>query len=678
MMLAIPLAHLVAACGDANNGADRSRNGVDTGPEPVWPASALIIVVDGVRTDEFSRTEPSDLTGDPGTELAAQVWATIAPHGTVIRTLLNTGVTITAPAHAAMLIGRAEPYANFPMDDGVGTYRPVLPTLFEEATEQLALPEGQVVFMTNTALLEGLAHSLYPGAGDGAVWLDVPDPIEDGKGTTDAEVLDALQLRIQRDHPRLVVVNLHSVDRAGHYGEDGAYVTMVETVAQELAGFWNWLEREESSYADSLLLMITSDHGRHRPAGDDAWRNHGDSCSGCREVPFFLTGGGAEAGLELQGAYAHSDLMPTVAAHLGVTLPWAEGIPLSEAGNGFEGVIRSGEYNITAGGNVRAVQVWLDDREARSEVRVDDILVSTPGTMGAEAPVVVSSAIGDLVCFRELQQVRGDLPWVPRCLVRHDAGEWLDIGFPDPEVNPYWRAAAAVRNDTMWVAWADNSTGVADLHKGAVGISLAAWSAAKGWGSVLRLPAYFPTDATIAAVEGGVVVAFGTNDEEPDSRYTRHIRIVQYGVAAGVAEAASVTDLTLPDVVGLDGRVEFPALQARPGRLDLAFTAISDDAIAIMATNSVDGGATWAEPTRLPLAGAPLPHLSSAWDGPNVVWAVLADEGAILCRADPKSDAADCIPVGSDRLQSFAVNDGVATVVRDAGTASWETATLPW
>ena len=284
--------------------------------------SVLVLVIDGVRTDEIVSAEVSPLTGEPGVATAPGLWSTLAPRALVARDMLATGATITAPAHAALLTGVPEAYANFPLDGGVGAYRPVHPTLFEAAREQLDLDADDAVLVANTALLEGLVGSVgtaFPGAWAGLEG-DAADPGGDGR------VFDALRARIDAGPPRVLVANLHDVDRAGHNLEAEDYAARVARVDAQIAALWEYAEATRPAWAASLLLVVTADHGRHRSDAPDAWHNHGDACYGCRETPLFVVGG-TETGERAQAPLA-LDLAPTLAAHLGVALPWAEGLPL--------------------------------------------------------------------------------------------------------------------------------------------------------------------------------------------------------------------------------------------------------------------------------------------------------------------------------------------------------------
>lgn len=654
--------------------------GVDRAPHA---PSVIVIVLDGVRADEFTSTTTSDVTGESGEAYAAETWASVAPDATVVRAAYNTGITITAPAHAALVTGHLEPMANFPVDAtrGPGLYRPLMPTLFEAARDQLGLPEEHVLLLANTELLEPIEHGVYPGLGEGAETVELFD--EDGHPAgEDAPVIDALLERFETRLPRLAVVNLHDVDRAGHYGGGDAYADGVGVVDEQVARLWDAIQTDYPGYASTLLFVVVADHGRHDHEDDQGWHNHGDSCTGCRELPLIVAGGGAQAGLVADETVTALDLAPAIAAHLGITMPWAEGLPSLDVFPAFDAEVRAGDVALSTSGDLRAVQRWLDDPARRSEVRVDDETISTTDVFSAEAPSVLASDTGARVCFRELsiEPVDGLLPWVPRCLAR-EGGEgepWSDMGFPDAEVAPFFTAALAEREGVTWAAWPYNPRGAGEAGTGGrIGLAFAGWTAG-GWSAPVTIQAIFPTDPAIVVTDLGLVVAFGASLGDPDSRYTRHVRIVPISLGDQPPTLGAEVNVTLLELLGEGARVEHPALAADGERVRVAMVGITEAGASIAAATSTDAGHTWSDPVALPDGGPALPYLAPSWEGPDVVWGTLVDGAARLCRAAPGDTDASCIDVGSPRLQSFAVSAGVATVVRDAGTGDWETATIAW
>ncbi len=626
----------------------------------------MILVLDGVRSEEFTSDERvSDLTGVTGQAYASETWAALGPTMATLRAALNPGVTITAPGHAQMVTGRLDPYANFPVSDGPGLYRPEYPTMFEELRAQTGLAGDQAVFLGNTELLQGEVQSIQPGSADLAgqyTLLYDPDkpnaPIND-----DEPMADAVEAAVTESRPRLLLANFHDVDRAGHYGAGDAYINDVKKLDGILPALWSWLGEHDPAYRDNLLIFVTADHGRHRHDGDDGWHNHGDTCSGCREVPLMVLGGEAQGGTELAGNWTLLDLAPTIAAHIGFDVPWAEGMPIDEVVSG--GTLRSGEVGLSADGT--AWVHYLADDFARDEVVVDDAVVSTAGAMFAEG--VHGGVAGDTrwACWRELAVDDAMLywPWIGNCRV--DPGDgWEDIGFPEEMVGPNWEPVLVQRDGLLWAAYNNNPDGIGELGSDQqVGIRLRSWTQEGGWAEAFASPQYFPTNPSVVATPAGFLTAFGTNLGGDNERYTRHVEVLPFDVAAGTWGTG--VDIDLTDVLDT-ARVERPALRAGEGQVQLAVVGTTETENVVAVLSSSDEGATWTGATIVSTDPV-LPHLSPQWDGADLVWAARSSSGdAEVCRLVAGAGTT-CKDVGSERLDSFSASSGTAVI--DAGVSEW-------
>lgn len=640
----------------------------------------LVLVVDGVRTTEFTSTSTSPLTGEAGEDWAPRTWATLAPDAASVRSALITGTTLTAPSHAQILTGRLEPYANFPVfERDVGLYYPSHPTLFEEARHQLDLSGDGVVLVANTELLEGVTRSLYPGLSGGARY-DLIQSADGLPSSDDTDMFEALEAILEDGPPRVLVANIHDIDRSAHFGPDEAYVDGITKVDRLIETFRDWLEDRHPIYAEHAMIVVTSDHGRHNTGEDEDWRSHGDACSGCREVPMFVLGGGARAGEIVEGSIIGLDLAPTLAAHLGIDLPFGEGLPLSTLVDGLDGSTRRGDVDVTASGELVATRRWLYDLDARSEVRVGADVLSTPGVFAAEAPSVLSGA-ADWACFREIDLTPGEpgWPWRPRCLRRGDDEGWEDIGFATDDGGPQFRMSMIERGGGIWAAWPSNPHAIAELgSENDVGLAVAAWTPDGGWSGIAVLEAYFPTDLSLVATGSNAVAAFATNHGGNEARNSRRVWVAPITFSGGAPVADEVVEFTLAELLGEPARVERPVLGTVDDTLWLAMQGFDADGGRVAVASSEDGGASWSDVVALPTEGELLPNVSPAWDGDFCVWAALVDGDAALCRARPADAAAECVGVGSSRIDSFAVAGGVATVARDAGVADWEIASIVW
>jgi hypothetical protein len=644
---------LLAACGTA----ERPGTGPVASPGP----SALILVMDGVRVSEFTSTTVSELTGAAGEDYAAHTWDAVAPFAAVHRAAVNPAVTATSPAHVQLLSGHVEPFANQPVEDGdVGLYRPTFPTLFEEARSQQGWTAQEVQLIANADLLHANNAGFWPGLGPdyGAAFEFVAGSDGQTASEDDEDVFAAVRRAIEDGPPRLVLANIHDVDRSGHFGAAGDYEDGVQIVDEGLAEFFRWLQEDQPSYAADLRVAVVADHGRHSHEDDGGYRNHGDACVGCREVPLFLFGAGVLGGRELTGTVTTLDLVPTLAGHLGVETPWADGLAVSAALEKDEGQARSGEFEVAVDGELVAVARFTDDPERRSEVEVDGSVLSSTDAWGAAGPVVLRTDSADYACFREmtLEEGAASWPWRPRCFSR-GTGDWVEIGFPDDEISAVEVPVLQADGDGVLVAWDHN----ADLAAGGgeddrIGVRTATWDGG-AWSEASHADALFPTDMSAA----GGLLAFGTNAGKAAARYTRHVEV------GTIDDGFSSVDLSA--VLGEGARGELPALSADGA--SLAMLGYDGARFAIAVAQAADD---WATVTLLPVEGDASPNLAPEWDGSAVVWVELRQGEAWLCRAEPGDGAAACQDLGTPRVRDLALVSGGAEVIVDAGVGEWRRA----
>jgi hypothetical protein len=590
---------------------------------------ALLIVLDGARVDEVTRNTTSSLTGVPGAAWSSELWEGM-PDAQVVREAVAPGVTITFSAHADLLTGRVEGLGNLPIGEGPpDLYRPAVPTLPEAVRDQLG---DTPVVLGNTEFLGPAAWSVTSlGAGLGEEIVVGDD--RDVAG--DEGVIAALEARIAEGPPRLAVVNLHEADRSGHFGAVGEYPDALAEAGGLLNGLFERLRASRPEYWDNLLLIVTSDHGRHRDTGEEEeWRRHGDSCAGCRQIPLFVTG----PTVETPDPTLLVDLAPTVAGHLGVDLPFATGLALGGTPTG------SGVADVAVGGGQVAFSRMTGDAAHRSEVVVGGDLVSSTDALFAEAPALAEG----FVCWRELHLATAAeyWPWRPTC-ARRTGGTWESIGFPVEEAAPGWSVALDAVDGALSATWNQDVDGTASFTEGdEVGVWTATWSGA--WSEPERIAAYSPA----APASAGGTLAFATNLENALARTTRRIRVVRDGV---------VTDLDPVSDLGRPARAERPAV--RDDGAAVAALLIDERGSRILVSELRDGA--WTPLAELP--GDADPWHGPRWHGDEVVWA----SAGSLCRARPGDAEVQCRFLDALRIQSFAIAGDVAVAVRDVGTGQW-------
>ncbi len=659
-------------------------------PEPtVFPdRTALILVMDGVRLEESLGDDPSSATGEQPSDFLPKIWDERLGVGVRSTQAWSLSATTTVPAHATILTGRRLPLANYPIGGDPGVYRVTLPTIGELLRQaDASVTAADSVLVANTKLPMALTYSLWPGLGEPAAaeYLHVTQG-DQGEKTSqdDSDVLEVLEQRLSEHAVRLGLANLHQVDRSGHYGEDVEHLDDIRALDRPIARFWRWLDRHDG-YADDTWVLLTSDHGRHSEASSDPpWRHHGCACNGCRRVPFLLTGPGVLAGIDADGPVLLVDFAPTLAALLGVELPWADGLvrdDLLETPTGMPS--RSGLADLALAGELQAEIRYLDHPAHRSELWVAGQRLSDPGAIAVEAAAMATDGSSHWLCFREvtLAPEESETAWVPRCLQSDDAGDsWRALGFPVDRVGPYWRPAMAVGTDGMLVvAWAHDPNGLATeswaTEESDMSVDLARWDG-RGWQRSSAVGEHsFPQDAALLPSAGGAWVAVGTSGIGNEARHERdvHLGFAELG-SSGISWGA-LHPAALGELAGDSEhwRLEYPALAAGPDGLVLLAASgfVDDGSVAVVAATR--DGRSWESRGAVQLPTRLMPHLGPVWLGGQPVWATVdpATQQAWLCTGLPGAEPV-CADADTPRILRMQAHQGRLVAIVDAAVGQWE------
>lgn len=660
------------------------------GKEPVelGPPSVIVLVMDGVRSEESFGNERSSATGDyPSEDLMIGSWNLLVPQAARAVNAWNLGATITAPAHCTMASGRRQPLANYAPNEGPGLYVPELPGLVQAMREQ-GVEQDQIRFIGNTEHLAPLPSTLWPGMEDLQGTYDFVG--EAGSiiepASKDAEVIQAVMGAMREHDVRFVMANLHRVDRAGHWGAEHDYPDAVKEIDNQLPTFWKFVQDQEA-YAGNTWVIIVSDHGRHQEFDTDPppWRHHGDSCTGCRHIPLLVLGPGVREGEMIETSITQADLAPTIAALLGVRVPWAEGRVLHEL---FEhpllGPTRSGVADRVVSGDHVAELVYLDDTEHRAALYLDGEVVSDPDALSVEEPTMVFSGTDGWVCWREVQvSLDADAsPWITRCLETDDDGaSWTDIGSPEDIAGPYWEATLLPSPDGVVLAYPDNPNAITTpgLDGDEVGVVLSTWNGTEWVRSEAEEDVSFPTDPTVLTVDGELfVVAVGAGMPGDDSRHTRQVFVWRaYRQDGGGFDFAAGSEVLLSELSpGERWRLEYPALRydEASATFHLAAVGYSEGYTAIVTARSTDTVA-WTDEATVDVSGSPVPHLAPVWVDDGLVFAVVGDDRQVsVCGW---SGDTQCAPLGSERVSSYVVDGSDVAAVVDVGEGEWEVTRVP-
>ena len=157
-----------------------------------------------------------------------------------------------------------------------------------------------------------LFRSADYGEAYGAMFLD-PDTLHDPQ--SDRATWDAMRAALERDHPRLVVMNLPDVDKNGHAKNWDGYLAAIRGADTIVGALWKKLQADPF-YRGKTTMFVTNDHGRHDPAHGD-FQNHGCPCEGCRHIMCLAMGPGFAPGAVVKAKHTQLDVAATTAKKIG-------------------------------------------------------------------------------------------------------------------------------------------------------------------------------------------------------------------------------------------------------------------------------------------------------------------------------------------------------------------------
>ncbi len=632
--------------------------------------TVVVLVVDGVRHED-SLGDHSGLVDAHPSQLMPRTWRELVPLAAQ-PSAMNAGMTITAPAHCALLSGRRQAFGNFPVHDEAGLYRPEWPVLGEELQLQRGLAPDEMAMAANTRFLEGLTHSLqagappsesvYVGSGNGH------DPSGD-----DSDVIDALVEAMEPGTVRFALANLHAVDTSAHYGIAESHPQHIRAVDGDVADFWSWLQAHPS-YAGRTHLVVVSDHGRHDAgAGKHPWREHGDSCHGCRMLPLLVLGPDVRIGPS-SDPVTLEDLGSTLAALMDIELPWARGRVAHEL---FDLELRAGPtgtVELAAAADAVGFIELQDDPAHRGRVEVDGVQLSDPEAFDVQDLAMGVGAEEPWACFRELRfEEAGPIPWAPRCFRRVE-GSWEEATPLQDEVGPTWRVALGPRpSGGVRAAWIENINGVVGNDEDDYDYERVRLRVATGdgtsWTTVeLGTLTGLPTGITMSTGDDAFFLAWSAAQEGKDARHHRRIQVAELFEDAPPV----VLDLDVSDLVGPVHRAERPALAPDAARR-LALVVTTEEGSSLVLAEGDDSG--WYGYDVIDAPGSVLPHVTPTWMGDAVFFGVDVEGLAQVCRTLP-GQSPQCVGTATARLEGPATTEGAVLALVDRGIGAFARADL--
>jgi hypothetical protein len=657
---------------------------------PDWEGPRVVVLVlDGVR-DEDSFGSGFTAVGQGSAEtIFPDSWAELVPQAARATAARSAGITVTGPAHVTLLAGHHAPFGNYHNEEGVGTYRPDLPTLLETFRSAAGLNQSQVLLVGNTSLIEPTAWSRSPEFGESSrarfvlVGNSINDSDPDNGGTDDTVVFDLLKQEIEDNEPVLIVANLHQTDRSTHNGEFEEYANHLTILDAQLPGFWEFLQAQPS-FADNTWLIVAADHGRHDLADSSPpWRHHGDSCQGCRGVPWMVLGPGVLANTAFDGPVLLEDTASTVAALLGLSLPFSTGQVLQEAFSQDLPPGPSGLLGLAASGSALAELHSVDDRAHRAEVLLDGEVVSAPEALLITGPSLAQEQDRTWLCLRSMTEdaQAEEVPWVHWCGLRASPGSaWVDLALPWLPAAPYEEPVLLPDGQGgLVLITATNPTGVvAGSATNVLGLLAMRYQDGAWTEQTLTTRESFPTlpAAVLSGSEALVVVAVG--EPGPDGRDTRALLFAKYSLETGRWSETQPVPLEAPDGQDVWG-LERPAL-GLDGTGDLVLAALGHglhDSWLVRAV-SKDGGLSWDQSPALAETLPVLPHITPQVIG-DEIWYGAWDsdtQQSWLCVVGPTGDSPACQTTGATHLRAFGLNDQGTHVILERGDGHWVLETL--
>lgn len=668
----------------------------------------VVLVVDGARIEETFGDESnygegwSEAAESPTADILPRIQTQLLPAGGLVRPGYVVGETNTQQAHSDFLTGFREPVGPITLNQGVGPFRLDHPTLFELARQQWDLDEDQVVLTSNTIQMVTLAHSLHPAYGEDYratnVFWDEEDVARESEtmwetednwnnpGRDDGVVIDDVKAWLEGG-ARLVVANLHQVDRTGHE-HPTAYDNYVSRVDNPIYQLWRWIQSTDSGLRNKTLLVVFSDHGRHRNVEYDySWRHHGCGCTGCREVPMLLLGPGIDPGAEAEERQVLEDLSQTAAWLAGLDMPYGTGMVMEDLFTSGPDVTQpTGPRALASSGDLLAWQEPRGGFARRSQIVVDGTLFDDDHAFMMEAPNLLSTKQGTVACWRRLSLGANESywQWKAECYRQGEQG-WTSMNFPDIPVGPHFHASLAQdQQGRILAAYVDWMAGTEENdkpHAVYTRTRLFRFTDEGGWARTdQEAPGTLPLAPSLLWHDDRAYVAHVESEPRDRARYTRHVEVCPVRWPEGEGPTwQRCAEIPLSDSLEREyERHDDPALGVWESTPRAGFLGWRDGGIHLL-TSELNGTA-WTTPQAVDSEGRVLPQVAPDWsDNGYLYWAHLDDVDAVeLCRLRAGETKSSCQATDRAHADSLAAVSTGAWISVSDGDGQWEAVLVEW
>lgn len=264
----------------------------------------VILVIDGPR---FVDTYGSDQA-----DRIPYLKDSLMQQGVFMDHFYNRGSTFTVSGHASITTGRYQRLKNngleYPTCDGIFNWALKQNKMLKEETWLIASKGKLNVLATNRK--KDIQAEFIPNTFCGIDGKDVGY-------AKDLQTMNKVHEVMDRDAPKLMLINLLDVDVAGHANDWDKYIKGIQTTDSLAYVIWKKIQ-SNPKMKDKTTLFITNDHGRHKDGHKQGFKEHGDKCSGCKHISLLAIGPDFKKGVTLSEKAEMIDIAPTAAELLGI------------------------------------------------------------------------------------------------------------------------------------------------------------------------------------------------------------------------------------------------------------------------------------------------------------------------------------------------------------------------
>jgi predicted AlkP superfamily pyrophosphatase or phosphodiesterase len=179
----------------------------------------------------------------------------------------------------------------------------------------------------------------------------------------DNKVMQEAAQSLEEDAPDFSWVYFWYTDDTGHtFGDTEEYFESIRNADRQVGEIWHAIQVREENFNEDWLIIITTDHGRALPDG----KSHGNQTERERTV-WFATNADSLNEYFQKSKPQLVDLYPTVAHHLGITIP--DDVERELDGVPFEGPISLSNLSASINENQELNLEW-ESWEDNGEVEI--------------------------------------------------------------------------------------------------------------------------------------------------------------------------------------------------------------------------------------------------------------------------------------------------------------------